>query len=154
MKILLAIDDSPSSRAAVAAVIGQFRPDAAEVHVLNVVEWPKGLPLSISFGEGPTAAADLIASRNQAFRDAEAMTSRAARQLLAAGFQTKAEVVAGAAREAILEYAANWPADMIVIGSHGRKGLDKLLLGSVSEHVVRRAACSVQVVRHPDATWS
>ena len=35
---------------------------------------------------------------------------------------------------------------MIVIGSHGRKGLDRLLLGSVSESLVRRATCSVEVV--------
>ena len=42
--------------------------------------------------------------------------------------------------------AAAWPADDIVMGSHGRRGMNRLLLGSVSEGVVRHATCSVQVV--------
>jgi nucleotide-binding universal stress UspA family protein len=43
--------------------------------------------------------------------------------------------------------AAEWPADTIVLGSHGRKGLERLLLGSVSYNLVRHAPCSVEVVR-------
>jgi nucleotide-binding universal stress UspA family protein len=49
----------------------------------------------------------------------------------------------------ILDTAAKWHADLIVIGSHGRKGLDRFLLGSVSEAVARHAPCSVQIVRVP-----
>jgi nucleotide-binding universal stress UspA family protein len=150
MRILLPIDDSPTSRAAVAAVIRQFRPDEAEVHVLNIVEWPKNLPMSLALGEGASAGIDLLASRDRAFHSAEALTDRASRELQAAGFRTKAVVMGGSAREGILECAAAWPADLIVMGSHGWKGIDRLLLGSVSEAVVRRAACSVEVVRRPD----
>jgi hypothetical protein len=46
-----------------------------------------------------------------------------------------------------LEVAAAWPADTIVLGSHGRKGYHRLLLGSVSDGVVRHALCSVAVIR-------
>ena len=47
----------------------------------------------------------------------------------------------------IVEAAKNWPADLIVIGSHGRGGVERLLLGSVAESVVRHASCPVLVVR-------
>jgi nucleotide-binding universal stress UspA family protein len=59
-------------------------------------------------------------------------------------------VIEGEPREEILAMAEAWPADAIVVGSHGRKGLDRVLLGSVSDGVVRHAACSVMVVREPD----
>lgn len=48
-----------------------------------------------------------------------------------------------------LEQASKWGADLIVLGSHGRKGLKHFLLGSVSETVARHAICSVEIVRVP-----
>lgn len=47
----------------------------------------------------------------------------------------------------VLQVARDWPADLIVIGSHGRRGLGRALLGSVAESVVRRTPCPVLVVR-------
>jgi nucleotide-binding universal stress UspA family protein len=47
----------------------------------------------------------------------------------------------------IVKAAKDWSADLIVIGSHGRGGVDRLLLGSVAEAVMRHAACPVLVVR-------
>jgi len=58
----------------------------------------------------------------------------------------------GEPRSVILETAKEWGADLIVVGSHGRRGLDHFLLGSVSEAVAIHASCSVRVVRasqHP-----
>ena len=46
----------------------------------------------------------------------------------------------------ILEEVKNWSADLVVLGSHGSKGLTRFLLGSVSETIVRHAPCSVEVV--------
>ena len=46
-----------------------------------------------------------------------------------------------------LDHAATWNADVIVMGSHGRRGVQHFLMGSVSEAVVRNAPCSVEVVR-------
>jgi nucleotide-binding universal stress UspA family protein len=51
--------------------------------------------------------------------------------------------------EVILRTAAKLPADLIVLGSHGRTGLARLLLGSVAEQVVRKATCPVLVVKRP-----
>jgi nucleotide-binding universal stress UspA family protein len=147
MKVLLPLDRTPCSDAAVAAVIAQFRPDTTEVRVLHVVEWPKDLPMHLALGEGATAGGDLLASRDRAFRDAEALVGEAAARLAAAGFRSTPSVVPGVARDAIVDAAADWHSDLIVIGSHGWKGIDRLLLGSVSDAVVRRAGCSVEVVR-------
>jgi nucleotide-binding universal stress UspA family protein len=49
----------------------------------------------------------------------------------------------------IVDRAAEWHADLIVLGSHGRHGLDRFLIGSVSEYVARHAPCSVEIVRMP-----
>jgi len=56
------------------------------------------------------------------------------------------EVLAGPAREMILDEAARWQADLIVMGSHGYGAWQRLLLGSVSQAIVSRADCSVEVV--------
>lgn len=147
MKILLPLDSAPCSTAAVDAVLAQFRPKGIEIRLLHVVEWPKHLPMHLAMGEGPSAGTDLLASRNQAFREGKDLTSRAAARLRAAGFDTTETVVPGDARETIIDAAREWDPDLIVIGSHGWKGLDRLVMGSVSDAVVRRAGCSVEVIR-------
>ena len=147
MKILLPLDGAPCSAAAVDAVTGQFRAQGTEVRVLHIVEWPKQVPLYLTMAEGATGASDLIASREAAFRDGEVLTARAAEQLRTAGFQATTSIKSGSAREVIIQEAGEWKPDLIVMGSHGWKGLDRFLLGSVSEAIVRRAGCSVEVVR-------
>ncbi|MGH9464958.1 MAG: universal stress protein, partial [Thermoanaerobaculia bacterium] len=52
----------------------------------------------------------------------------------------------------ILEYAAEMEAELIVLGTHGRRGAQRLLLGSVAEEVVRYANCPVLTVRQPAAS--
>jgi nucleotide-binding universal stress UspA family protein len=147
MKILLAIDESECSQAATRAVIAQFPRDRADVRVLNVDEWPNRLPTLLAFAEGPTAASDILDAREQRHRHGEEVVSRAAQQLLAAGFHVSTAVREGDARHAILDDATEWAPDVIVVGSHGRAGLDRFVLGSVSESVMRHATCSVEVVR-------
>ena len=56
-------------------------------------------------------------------------------------------VIRGIPYEEILKFAGNEKVDMIVIGTHGRKGLDRMLFGSTAERVVRNAACPVLTVR-------
>jgi len=50
--------------------------------------------------------------------------------------------------EGVVDMARAWPADLLVIGSHGREGLERVLLGSVAEAVARHAPCPVLVVRN------
>lgn len=53
----------------------------------------------------------------------------------------------GAPGPAIVQSAHGWNADMIVMGTHGRTGLSRLLMGSVAEHVVRHASCPVLTIK-------
>jgi nucleotide-binding universal stress UspA family protein len=53
----------------------------------------------------------------------------------------------GEPRGLILDAAKSWQSDMIVLGSQGRSGLDRFLIGSVSEAVAVHAHCSVEVIR-------
>lgn len=85
-----------------------------------------------------------------------AMAEQDAKRLLA-GFRQRASqgnpslefVAVGKPAAEIVKTAKEWPADVIVIGSHGRHGLERALLGSVAERVMRHAPCSVLVVRTP-----
>jgi len=56
-------------------------------------------------------------------------------------------VLKGSQRDRIVEESKAWGADLIVVGSHGRRGLTRYLLGSVSEAVAMHAHCSVEVIR-------
>jgi nucleotide-binding universal stress UspA family protein len=147
MRILLAIDDSDSSTAATRAVIAQFPPQRTEVQVLHADEWPRGLPLSMAFAEGSAAAQSILSLHEIRKRDAHDLVDGAGRQLRAAGFTTTTSVRDGDARTAILDEAAAWHPDLIVLGSRGRKGFDRMLLGSVSDSVARHADCSIEIVR-------
>ena len=72
----------------------------------------------------------------------------AAEQIVAqAGFKTETAVLDGNPKKRIVEDAAEWGAHLVVVGSHGRRGLTRYLLGSVSEAVAMRAHCSVEVIR-------
>lgn len=147
MKILLALDESPCSEAALAAVVRQFPPSESDVRVLHVDDWPRGLPVSAAFAEGPAAASSILAAHDELRRRGEGILSRAERCLKTARFRVETEMRQGDVRDAILNCAETWHPDVIVVGSHGRRGLKRLVLGSVSDGVVRQATCSVEVVR-------
>jgi nucleotide-binding universal stress UspA family protein len=142
MKILLASDSSKFSETAAKSLAGQFRPQDTEVRVLHVVE-----PTAIS--EPPQMSRGYYPELDEQLPEAREIVERAAKTLSSAGFRVTTAVATGDARSIILDDAAEWRADLIVLGSHGRKGLGRFLLGSVSETVARHARCSVQIVRTP-----
>jgi nucleotide-binding universal stress UspA family protein len=78
---------------------------------------------------------------------AEALALKHLRALVPDDRATLAVRIAGSPANAIVEYARSIHADVIVIGTHGRDGVSRLLMGSVAEHVVRHAPCPVLVVR-------
>jgi len=142
MKIVLAIDDSKFSEAAAKSLAGQFRPQDTEVRVLHVVE-----PIVIS--QPPQMSAGYYPELEDRLPQAREVVDRVAKTLSSAGFRVTTSVPTGDARSVILENAEEWNADLIVLGSHGRKGLERFFLGSVSEAVARHALCSVLIVRIP-----
>jgi nucleotide-binding universal stress UspA family protein len=73
--------------------------------------------------------------------------SRAAASLKEKGLPVEMVVRNGDPRSVIVDEAKDWPADLIVVGSHGYSGVKRWLLGSVAQSVVSHAPCSVEVVR-------
>jgi nucleotide-binding universal stress UspA family protein len=140
MKILLAMDDSDFSNAALSAVISQFKPNGTEVKVLNVVQ-----PMTFeTMPEMSKNYAPELEGQKQAGKE---LVARAAKTLTTAGFKTSTAVEQGDVRLKIIDAAAEWGADLIVTGSHGRGLVGRFLLGSAAEFVARNAQCSVEVVR-------
>lgn len=145
MKILLAIDDSKFSEAAIEAVIRQTTPQETEVRVLHVIEPIPIYPEGQAWGYSPDASQVLEEQR----KEAEELVARADQTLREKNFKVMTAVEEGNPKEVILDSAAEWHADLIVLGSHGRKGLDRFFMGSVSEAVARHAPCSVEIIRIP-----
>jgi len=141
-KILVPVDDPKSSEATLQSLVAQFSSRDTEVRVLHVVE-----PLTIAVS--PQMAAGYAPELEAQLKDAHVFVERVASTLRAAGFKVATEAREGDIREVIIDSAKQWRAELIVIGSHGRKGLLHLLLGSVAEQVVRYAPCSVEIVRSP-----
>ena len=144
MKILLPIDGSEFSKTAVKDVCSMIRPEGTEVAVFCVVEPLEYVaPPQMDVGYAP----ELEGVRKERMEHARSYVSAAADTLKRAGFQVDTSVVEDEIRGAILDFAKDWKADLIVLGSHGRRGLTRLLLGSVAESVARHAPCSVWIVR-------
>jgi nucleotide-binding universal stress UspA family protein len=145
MKVLLAVDGSRFSDAAVEAVIAHAPAKGTEIRVLHVLERPSVLIGGEIAEYDPTLDETWEAERKQA----EQLVEETAEQLRAKGLNAVGEVEDGNPKAIIPEVAKEWPADLVVLGSHGRKGIEHLLMGSVSETVARHASCSVAIVRIP-----
>jgi nucleotide-binding universal stress UspA family protein len=80
-------------------------------------------------------------------KEAQELVDVTAVKLEILGLSIETRVRQGDPRREILAEAQDWAADLIIVGSHGRTGTQRWLVGSVAEHVVRHAPCSVEVVR-------
>jgi nucleotide-binding universal stress UspA family protein len=149
MRVLLAVDGSECSEAAVQAVMGNYQPAETEVKVLHAVEWLKEMPLCFQFAQGPNAVRDISVCRDQSFARAHHLVEGVAARLETKGFHASVSTPDADPEHAIVDVARQWGADLIVLGSHGRRGMDRWLLGSVAEAVARHAPCSVEIVRSP-----
>lgn len=140
MNILIAVDGSKFSDAAVQELIESHH-ETAHIRVLNVIE-----PLPVV--ESWAYAVDWPQLLEDQRKEAESFVTAAAQRLRNAGFNDVTTAVEeGIAKSVLVEAATNWPADLVMMGSHGRRGLAHFLMGSVSEGVSRFAPCSVEIVR-------
>ncbi len=150
MKILLATDGSEFSLAAAHSVASRPWPAGTVFKVLSVEE--------LVVIESPMAASSLSAIYpasllEELMADARARAVAAAESARSIFKQAGLTVLddgpipVGEPRAVILDSAKAWPADLIVLGSHGRRGLDRFLMGSVAEGVAIHAHCSVEVIR-------
>jgi nucleotide-binding universal stress UspA family protein len=139
--ILYPTDFSKPSEYAFELAAALARDHGARLVILHV------LPPTIIYGElvpvPPTPPDDYLPKMWEAFHRLEAADPRA-REL-----RVEARVVEGAPADAIREIAEEVGASLIVMGTHGRTGLSRLLMGSVAEEVLRKAACPVMTVKRP-----
>lgn len=135
--ILLPTDGSDAAEAAIEQAVGQAKAFDATLHVLFVIEVEASAPMQITVGS--------VVDRLQ--EEGSAITERVAEQAEAAGVDVTTEVAHGMADEEIIEYADEQDIGLIVMGTHGRRGVDRQLLGSVTERVVRTSPKPVLTVR-------
>lgn len=142
MKILIGVDDSPCSKAA--------------LEYVKAMKWPAGSKFVVFAASVPAIAYTMVDAGGMTWMKTaeeemtvatEELTARVERELRDAGLATEAKVVQGDPREAIVDAARTMGADLVVVGSHGRTGLQKLVMGSVASHVVAHAPCTVIVVK-------
>jgi nucleotide-binding universal stress UspA family protein len=145
MKILLAMDDSPHSRAALEGILKRPWPEGTRFRVISVVE-----PFHPEYAGWHTSYVPLaIDAQKELVETTQRLVNESAARLeekFGTG-SVKAEVLEGYIKDKILESAREWPADLIVLGSHGRRGFTRFLLGSVSEAIVAHSPCSVEIVK-------
>jgi nucleotide-binding universal stress UspA family protein len=147
MKILLATDGSPCSEAAVEEVARRPWPEDTQVRVLSVVEPPGALVAEPYMGiTGYFEEVERLKRQR-----AGEVVLQAAERLRAAtgkkGMLVSAETLTGSAKRVIVEEAEGWGADLVVVGSHGYKSWERMLLGSVSQAVAAHSKCSVEIVK-------
>jgi nucleotide-binding universal stress UspA family protein len=140
--ILMPVDFSPHARLAAAHAAQLATTHDATLHLLHVLEAPSfpsfyGAGSAVMYDEPP----DLDARAHDALADlADAITE-------GQRLPVELRVATGEAAPTILETAESLDVDLIVIAGLGRTGLDRLLLGSVAQNVVRHASCAVFVVK-------
>ena len=142
MRILLAIDGSAPSQDALEEVVHRPWPSPSTLRILSVIQ-----PYTPPATEIVLASATLEEVRQRQAQDAEQFTRQARERIGASGLNVETAVREGDPRTAIIDAADEWQADLIVVGSHGRTGLTRLVMGSVAQAVVAHAHCSVEVVR-------
>jgi nucleotide-binding universal stress UspA family protein len=147
-RILCPIDFSDHSRRALDHAVAIARWYEAKVTALHVFS-----PAAVAaFGPGPVVFEPIVLTavdRDQLLADIKAFAEAEG----APGITIDAAVREGNTAGEILEQAASMKADLLVIGTHGRSGFERLVLGSVAEKVLRKAPCPVLTVpkRLPDA---
>lgn len=141
-RILHASDFSPASRAAFSRAVAMAKADRAELLLAHVVSFPA--PILADGYISPQVYDDLVRSSRAT---GQKQLDKLARKAKEAGARVRGLLLEGTPAEAINRAARSKRADMIVIGTHGRTGLARLLMGSVAERVVGGAPCPVLTVR-------
>lgn len=143
-KILVAVDGSRTSELALSEAVKLAKEFAAQLRIVHAVE-----EVSLNWDEGNANPAELWAALVQAGRN---LLDKAGAFAAAAGVPADSrlieiETLGRRIPQAIADEAESWPADLIVVGTHGRRGISHVFLGSVAEGVARVATRPVLLIR-------
>ncbi len=146
MKTILApIDFSDVTLEVLQNAVDLARALEAQLHVLNVVPLTPGM---VGYMSEAGFVGPIPPTQQQDLENEKKLVGQFLERIETSGVQIQTTVLPGTPIHEILEAAGNVDADMIVIGSHGHGALYHLLLGSVSDAVIRRASCPVLIVHH------
>ncbi|QRV16765.1 universal stress protein [Haloterrigena salifodinae] len=138
MKVLVAYDGSAPAQKAVEYAFDEYADE--EIILLRVVELADGYTEA-----SIRAIQDLLDDREE---EAAARLREDLMELVdTSGVDFQMDVASGDPAREVVEYAEENDVDHILVGSHGRQGVSRILLGSVAERIVRRAPVSVTLVR-------
>jgi nucleotide-binding universal stress UspA family protein len=144
VRLVVGVDGSAGAEAAVEAVAARSWPAGSEVRLVSVLDtfmWIKPSP------EEPSVLRWVEADDEKDWEWVREVFEPAAERLRAAGLKATVELRAGNPKHTLVEEAEGWEADCVFIGAKGLRGVERLLMGSVSAAVAARAHCSVEVVR-------
>jgi nucleotide-binding universal stress UspA family protein len=140
--IVVATDGSKASLAAASEAVGIAKRNGSDLTVLAVVPAESGMSEEVDFS---VVKRERLADQEMQAAEKNAKAVKDAAQV--EGVRVHAFVMTGRPADTIIETAKEKNADLIVVGSHGRTGLDKLLMGSVAERVIVLSPCAVLVVK-------
>lgn len=155
MNVLIGYDGSDCARAAIEDLVLAGLPPDADARVIAVADPLVKVPPDDSYlngGRGRPAsrlASTAHALAADATREASAACAEGLELVttLFPGWGVRGDVLSGAPDRALVRTAAEWKADLVVVGASGCGGLQRVVLGSVSKRVLARARCSVRVAR-------
>jgi nucleotide-binding universal stress UspA family protein len=141
-RLILAIDGSDNSDAALGVVEGRKWPAGTEVRVLTAVDphLTMAIACQISSGVEKNGQQDVVSAAAQ-------RADAVARRLTASGLLVGTNATKADPKQFVVEEAAKWDADCVFLGARGHSRLERFMLGSVSAAVAARAGCTVEVVR-------
>jgi nucleotide-binding universal stress UspA family protein len=145
-RILVATDGSKTSALALGEACKMARGAAAEIRIVHVIDSPH----AYADAWYAAVAVDVDAVQRAWRRAGQEVLDQAISQVRRAGILAEPALLEAEGRrtsQAIVDDAERWGAEVIVIGSHGRQGLEQLLIGSVAEGVTRTARVPVLLVR-------
>ncbi len=145
MKVIVATDGSQCSNRAI-DYIAQRPWQADDVFITLMVVEP--IPAGYAGGWDTSARAGY---ESELYSEATRITAEGAEKIRnQVNSNVEAKVVTGTAAEKICEFAKEADADLILMGTHGRRGLQHFLLGSVAEEVLKHSPCSVEVIKEKE----
>jgi nucleotide-binding universal stress UspA family protein len=144
-RILVPTDFSKHSEIAVSYATALAEKFSSEIHLIHVVQ-----DLAVFVPDAVAVTPPVAVPVEQFAAAARDALARAVREYHLDRFTVHSEVREGPPFSEIVRYAKEAEVDLIVMGTHGHTGLVHVLLGSVTEKVVRKAPCPVLTVRHPE----
>jgi len=146
MRVLIAIDESKCSEMALQSVLKRRWSEDTEFKILSVFE-----PLATQCVGWHAAymPLTLIEAEQELLRYRKELVEENVSQLRKAFGENRVSglVLEGYAWRTVVEEAARWNADLIIVGSHGRSGVAKFFIGSVAEAIASHANCSVEIIK-------